>query len=498
MNYVGILAGICAIVFWFVRLPYWNLVVSLCLVFMTFLLVLTTLFMKKTAKIQEHTEDKSSVDLFRELFVSSQTLREDAENLAMVSKQMSQMSDLTTERVKKISELIQSLTAALEETSSGASEIANFARLIGQNSEKMREGFEHIEHDVSRLVKQVSVLSNENLLAKDRLIDLTRTMNELSDVSKNIRQMIETIQQISEQTNLLALNAAIEAARAGEHGRGFAVVADEVRKLAEQSRRSAEQISAQVLTVEATIKESIEKSSAVAEAVQKTVKVNEDFADSLTSLREIVEDFKKVIDDINSSINAQIQSTKEIESAVNANANTANDILNFAEETDKTIHSLNTVSQNLLKTGEILSIKSLKLKSLTGARKWLIEQLKDLARLISLPECQKLDWQNFEPKAKEFLKTRGDIYEAVFIADSDGNFVTTTGTKGSISDRAYFKYLKQNKADWTISDPIQSPATGNMVLTVAFSIRDNGVFKGIAGANLILKRLEHQVGQQGV
>ncbi|HOJ87381.1 MAG TPA: hypothetical protein PLD34_00150, partial [Pseudothermotoga sp.] len=135
MNYVGILAGICAIVFWFVRLPYWNLVVSLCLVFMTFLLVLTTLFMKKTAKIQEHTEDKSSVDLFRELFVSSQTLREDAENLAMVSKQMSQMSDLTTERVKKISELIQSLTAALEETSSGASEIANFARLIGQNSE---------------------------------------------------------------------------------------------------------------------------------------------------------------------------------------------------------------------------------------------------------------------------------------------------------------------------------------------------------------------------
>ncbi|HEY8543058.1 MAG TPA: methyl-accepting chemotaxis protein, partial [Pseudothermotoga sp.] len=109
-------------------------------------------------------------------------------------------------------------------------------------------------------------LSNENLVAKERLADLVQTMDELSNVSGGIRQMVQTIQQISEQTNLLALNAAIEAARAGEHGRGFAVVAEEVRKLAEQSRVSAEQISKQISNIEFAIKSSVEKGVAVAEA----------------------------------------------------------------------------------------------------------------------------------------------------------------------------------------------------------------------------------------
>ncbi len=493
MTYAGIFTGICALVFWFGKLPYWHIVTPLSMIFMLMVLTLKIFSAKNTSTVQSTSEDKDTVNFFRELFVSSRGLRDDAENLTNISKQMNEMSELTTNRVKKISELIQSLTAALEETSSSTSEIANFARVIGQNSEKMREKFEQIEKDVSELRERMNALSNENLFAKNRLSDLVQTMNNLSEVSSGIRQMIQTIQQISEQTNLLALNAAIEAARAGEHGRGFAVVADEVRKLAEQSQISAQQISVQISTIESAIRDSIEKSAAVAESVQKTIKSNEDFANNLVSLKDTVGHFKKVIDDIISSINSQIHSTQEIESAVNANANTASDILNFAEETDKTIRSLNSISQDLLKSGQILLIKSLKLSSLTGARKWLTEQLNDLARLISLPECQRLDWQGFEPYAKEFLKTKGDVYEALFIADSEGNFITTTGTKGTISDRAYFKYIKQNRVDWTISDPIQSRATGNMVLTVAFAIRDGEVFKGVAGANLILNRLERQI-----
>lgn len=498
MSYLGILVGICSLVFWFVRLPYWYVFTPLSISFMIFVLVLKTFFARKTLKVHDEAEDRKVVNLFRELFVSSHGLRDDAQNLTNISNQVSEMSKLTTQRVKKISESIQSLTAALEETSSGASEIANFAKVIGQNSEKMQEEFERIEQDVSKLKERMNELSSENLLAKKRLADLVQTMNDLSNISVGIRQMVQTIQQISEQTNLLALNAAIEAARAGEHGRGFAVVADEVRKLAEQSRISAEQISNQISTIESAINSSVEKSTAVAESVQKTIKVNEDFSISLDLLKNTVNNFKRIIDEIISSINSQMQSIQEIESAVSANANTANDILNFAEETDRTIQSLNEISENLLKNGQLLSIKSLKLKSLTGARKWLTEQISDLARLISLPECQKLDWQNFEPHAKDFLKTKDDTYEAIFIADSEGNFITTTGKKGNISDRAYFKYIKENKVDWTISDPIQSRATGNMVLTVAFAIREDDKFKGVAGANLILKRLERQIEQEKI
>ncbi|MFN3282722.1 MAG: methyl-accepting chemotaxis protein [Pseudothermotoga sp.] len=498
MGYTGVFVGIFALVFWFLRLPYWYIVIPTSMSIMVLALVLKTFFVKKPSTMFQEFEDGEIVNLFRELFLSSQGLRDDAENLTTISRQMNEMSELTTKRVRKISELIQSLTAALEETSSGAGEIASLARVVGQNSEKMYAKFEQIEQDVSQLRERMNDLSKENLLAKERLTDLVKTMDDLSNISVGIRQMVQTIEQISEQTNLLALNAAIEAARAGEHGRGFAVVAEEVRKLAEQSRISAEQISTQISSIEESIKSSVEKSAAVAESVQKTIKVNEEFSHSLFTLKDTVGNFKKIIDDIISSINSQIHSTQEIESAVNVNANTASDILNFAEETDKVIQSLNDISQNLLRNGQILSIKSLKLKSLTGARKWLIEQINDLTRLISLPECQRLDWQGFEPYAKNFLKEKGDTYEAIFIADSEGNFITTTGAKGTISDRAYFKYIRDNKVDWTISDPIQSRATGNMVLTVAFAIRENDRFKGVAGANLILRRLEKQIEQERV
>lgn len=495
MNIVSLCIGIVGLIFLLFRIFFWEYVVLCSLCFMTVVFIVQNIRIRRIAQIkQEKIDEKENRDLFRELFISSNSLKQDAENLVDISKQMNESSDLLTKRSKKISELVQSLTAALEETSSGATEISNDAQMIGQNAQKMHEEFEEFGKNMADLKLKINDLVTENVNAKSKIKDLVETMDRLGQVSEGIRHMIETIEQISEQTNLLALNAAIEAARAGEHGRGFAVVAEEVRKLAQQSRESAEKIAQQVGSIELAIKESLDKSNTVAELVGKTIKVNEEFAADLINIKDSVSQFEKIVSEISDSIQSQIRSTKEIESAVNNNTNAAAEILNFVDETDKTVQFLSNLSQELSKNGQVLSLKSLKLRSLTGARKWLSEQIRDLGKLLQLPECQNLDWKTFEPHAKEFLKTRGDIYELLFMADANGNFITTTGAKGNIADRDYFRYLKQNNTvEWTISDPLQSRVSGKMTLRLVFAIRQDGVFKGILAATLMLKKLEEQI-----
>gem|GEM_PF-629389 len=497
---LSICIGVVGLIFLLFKFLFWQYVVFASLCFMIAVFVVKNAKDHKSVDIdKEKGVERENEDLFRELFISSSSLKQDSENLANMSKQVDESSDLLAKRSRKISELVQSLTAALEETASGTSEITNSAQLIGQNAEKMHQEFRELDQNMTDLRSKVDDLVRENLSAKDRITDLVKTMDKLSRVSENIRQMIEAIEQISEQTNLLALNAAIEAARAGEHGRGFSVVADEVRKLAEQSRQSAEQIAQQVNNIESAIKESLSKGNVVAESVERTIKVNEQFAQGIVNLKESLNQFERIIDEISTSINSQVQSTKEIESAVNSNTQAATEILSLVEETDRTVQTLKDLSEGLSKDSEVLSLKSLKLRSLTGARKWLAEQIKDLEKLLLLPECQSLNWQGFEPHAKEFLRTRGDIYELLFMADADGNFITTTGAKGNIADRDYFRYLKQNSnVKWTISDPHQSRVTGKMTLRLVFGIRKDGVFKGIFAATLMLKKLEEQVEREGM
>lgn len=495
MNIVSLCIGIVAFFFFLLRFLFWEYIVLCSLCFMIGIFVIERLGARESKEIY-HREigEKENKDLFRELFVSSNSLKQDAENLANASKRVNESSDLLAKRSKKISELIQSLTAALEETSSGTAEISKDAQLVGQNAQKMDLEFRKLDQDMSNLSSKVSDLMNENVNAQGKIKDLVETMDKLSQVSKGIRQMIESIEQIAEQTNLLALNAAIEAARAKEHGKGFSVVAEEVRKLAQQSRQSAEQIALQVNSIEGTIKESLNKSAAVAKSVAKTIRVNEEFVQSLVNLRDSVNQFEKIVSEISSSIQSQINSTEEIESAISNNTQTAAEILNFVEETDRTVQSLRDLSFELSKDGQVLSLKSLKLRSLTGARKWLLEQIKDLSKLLQLPECQSLNWQAFEPHAKEFLKTRGDTYELLFMANANGDFITTTGAKGNIADRDYFRYLKENSdIKWTVSDPLQSRVSGKMTLRLVFAIRQDRMFRGILAATLVLRKLEEQV-----
>jgi len=104
----------------------------------------------------------------------------------------------------------------------------------------------------------------------ERQSELVEKVNSLTEQAKNIKEVLTVIGDIADQTNLLALNAAIEAARAGEHGRGFAVVADEVRKLAERTQKSLSEISINVNMITQNVNDIAEQTAITSEDMHKT------------------------------------------------------------------------------------------------------------------------------------------------------------------------------------------------------------------------------------
>ncbi|ABO49160.1 methyl-accepting chemotaxis sensory transducer [Desulforamulus reducens MI-1] len=279
------------------------------------------------------------IDVNSEMNDLAQAFNKMADNLKQIIGRLAEDSSILTSKSQELAAVSEEVNATIDTMAANSTEVAAVTEESAAGSRQAASDMEQVNAKAQRgnELAEDSVAQINNL--KESVSTVSESVKILHERSQNIGKIIDVITQIADQTNLLALNAAIEAARAGEQGKGFAVVADEVRKLAEQSANAAKDIKDLILRIQRRVDTvlndmgtSRSKAEQVTMAIENTGLSFQEISQSVASSSSAVSQIAAGAEQISSSTQDLAGSSQQLSAIVQQVTGSASAMAKMAED----------------------------------------------------------------------------------------------------------------------------------------------------------------------
>ena len=312
---------------------------------------------------------QSLTQIVKQISSSSEQVAASSEQLSASAEESKSTSELISEEMQAIadsnmtqSEMTEKSSEAIHELLDRLSSVASNTGSIADLSSSMRDKAEIGSESVHKMLEQMNFIDKSVDSAGSGLQALVSSTAEISNISS-------LITDISEQTNLLALNAAIEAARAGEQGKGFAVVAEEVRKLADETNKSASHIQSLVTTIQNESVETVNNIKVVQENVSSGIALSQETTGNFNEILNLVEQVASQIQEVAAS-------TQQLTSGVEMVQNTIQTLASGSQETSASTKAVASSTQEQLASMEEISYAAESLSQLAEELQTIINRFK--------------------------------------------------------------------------------------------------------------------------